>query len=157
MGLPRQSSGQESGFYCSGAQGGRLLSVLYLQATMILLKTLVTSLRRPETGDFRRVQCLEQQAGKEKGEMLPTGRQCWKPATWKCQQAQLPGTPARGEGQMGNNCSTPANQTRKLCSPMPAELPKVPAGVLGRMLGSPCHLAGDASPIWEPKRKAGPM
>lgn len=55
MGLPRQSSGQESGFYCRGAQGGRLLSVLYLQATMILLKTLVTSLRRPETGDFRRV------------------------------------------------------------------------------------------------------
>lgn len=43
------------GLYCRGAQGGRLLSVLYLQATVILLKTLVTSLRRLETGDFRRV------------------------------------------------------------------------------------------------------
>ncbi|CAI9178741.1 unnamed protein product [Rangifer tarandus platyrhynchus] len=57
---------------------------------------------------------------------------------------------------MGSNCSTPANQTRKLCPPMPAELPKVPAGVLGRMLRSPGHLAGDASPTWETKRKAGP-
>lgn len=76
-----------------------------------------------------------------------------KPATWKCQQAQPPGTPTRGEGQMGNNCSTPANQTRKLCPPMPAELPKVPAGVLGRMLRSPGHLAGDASPAWETKRR----
>lgn len=53
--FPRRSSCQDSGFYCSGAQGGRLLSVLYLQATMILSKTLVTSFRRPETGDFRRV------------------------------------------------------------------------------------------------------